>query len=112
MAALRANMETLHSDLPAIETRLVRVETKWEITPAPTRNRSLKPVAGYEEPGPVPDKRPESRATRIARAFDRAIAAVDLFAGERWHSRLRPGGITPAVATPIFLILIVARFSS
>ena len=36
MAALRANVETLHSDLHAIETRLVRVETKWEITLAPT----------------------------------------------------------------------------
>lgn len=33
MAALRANVETLHSDLHAFETRLVRVETKLEITP-------------------------------------------------------------------------------
>ena len=80
---------------------------------------------------PDPDKRPESRATRVARAplhspcrapaqcahpdqkqIDRAIAAVDLFAGESGTAVSVWAAITPAVATPIFLILIVARFSS
>ena len=93
-------METLHSDLHAIETRLVLIETKLEITPAPTRNRPLKPIAGYEEPArsrqappnhelpalPAPctlHAAPLHSAHILTRKqIDRAIAAVDLFAGE------------------------------